>query len=333
MAHPRAIVVVCGLLAGCAALSNSSHPTIRNTEQASLTPDAATSSNTPLLLSNAANTDNSAAPLASASASAKRNPNACAPPDEGWGQYQPFQSLGKARFTLPQKEYYNGEPLDVIIHFHMADAIRRTVVQSGIQVVLVGLDVGEGSKKYTKEFEDPNAFLNLQNKIKQAVTENLGPEAKTKRWVLSSWSAGFGATTAIIKKHAPIIDGVILLDSLYGPYAAGPEGEPNGILLTPPLDPMVNYARRAKKGESFFFLSHSAIVTKGYANTGEVATHIAKTLQERPVAVPRGDDIRGLVGYIDSGEFHMRSFAGTDPKAHCNHLVYIGEAIKYWAER
>ncbi|MFO0659121.1 MAG: hypothetical protein U0165_04735 [Polyangiaceae bacterium] len=142
-----------------------------------VTPSSAISSAEPAdmpIESLSASASGSASALASASASSssQRNPNACAPPDEGWGNYEGFQQLGKYRLALPKVEKAPADGFDVIIHFHMGDAIRRTVVQTAFPAVYLSFDAGEGSNKYKKSFLDNHAFRDLRASLEGRCRNN-----------------------------------------------------------------------------------------------------------------------------------------------------------------
>lgn len=268
----------------------------------------------------------SAPPLASSPPPTPASGFACAPPDQGWGRHLPYRKIRGARISLPALDT-PPERFDLFIHFHASDAARRGFVQEGYPAVFVGYDLGEGSNAYRRAFDDPGAFLRLLASVTEALREHTGRPARLGRIVLSSWSAGFGATQRILKQHPDRIHGLVLLDSLYAPQEKDPEGqEKPGTVFAPALAPTLAFARRALRGERALFLSYSRVPTRGYASTGEVARYLTSQLGLEEQALDPGDNPRGAVATLDRAGIHLRGFRGSDARAHCQHLALAAEA-------
>jgi pimeloyl-ACP methyl ester carboxylesterase len=251
---------------------------------------------------------------------------ACAPPDRGWGKYLPYRKIRGAKVSLPRLEAPLGV-FDVYVHFHGADGVRRGFVHEGYPAVFVGVDLGEGSGAYRRAFDDPATFSRMLAEVAALMTEHTGKKARVGRVVLSSWSAGFGATTRIARLFPEKIHGLVLLDSLYAPQEKDEEGhERRGSVFAPALAPVLSFARRALAGERGLFLSYSNVPTIGYASTGEVAQYLARRLQVEPSPLEPGEDPRGQVATLDREGVHLRGFRGSDARAHCQHLRLAAEA-------
>jgi pimeloyl-ACP methyl ester carboxylesterase len=260
----------------------------------------------------------------------------CAPPDRGWGAYGPYIKFPRGKLTIPALDAPPpGDSYDLYLHFHATDAVRRQVVQAGLPLVYAGVDLGEGSSAYSRAFDEPGAFVRLQATITGKLREATGnPRAHLGRIALSSWSAGFGATTKIVKQHPDRVQALILLDSLYGGYTKDDRGQPRkGSLYVPPLKPVLGVGRRALAGERLLFLSYSLTETIGYASTSEVASYLVDALKLREMAVSPGLNRRGQISRIDREDLHLRGYRGADARAHCNHLRYAGEAVELLARR
>jgi pimeloyl-ACP methyl ester carboxylesterase len=215
----------------------------------------------------------------------------------------------------------------VYVHFHGADGVRRGFVHEGYPAVFVGVDLGEGSGAYRRAFDDPATFSRMLAEVAALMTEHTGKKARVGRVVLSSWSAGFGATTRIARLFPEKIHGLVLLDSLYAPQEKDEEGhERRGSVFAPALAPVLSFARRALAGERGLFLSYSNVPTIGYASTGEVAQYLARRLQVEPSPLEPGEDPRGQVATLDREGVHLRGFRGSDARAHCQHLRLAAEA-------
>jgi pimeloyl-ACP methyl ester carboxylesterase len=264
------------------------------------------------------------------------DPAVCAPPDRGWGAYEPYVKFPHGKMTVPRMDAPPpGNSYDLYLHFHATDAVRRVVVQAGVPLVYAGLDLGEGSSGYARAFDDPGVFVRLLATLTGKLREATGnAKAHLGRVALSSWSAGFGATTKITRQHPGRVEALILLDSLYGGYTKDAQGKPEkGSIYTPPLRPVVGLGQRALAGDRFLFLSYSRTETIGYASTSEVASYLVETLKLREMAVHPGPDRRGQISRADREDLHLRGYRGADARAHCNHLRYAGEAVELLARR
>lgn len=220
---------------------------------------------------------------------------------------------------------------DVVFHFHFSDAARRTLVHAAPDVVLAGLDLGEGSKVYGDALADPRAFAKLLADVEAVLRDATGQhDARVGRVALSSWSAGFAATTRVLKHHASRIDAVFFLDSLYAPYEKDEAGELRaGVVFAPALAGALAFARRAARGDATLFLSTSDAPTTGYASTKEVASWLLARLGE---GLPKGG-APDEPATLDRGDLHVRVHGGNSAAAHCLHLGLAGDAAALWRAR
>ncbi len=260
---------------------------------------------------------------------AEEKPGACAPPDRGWGRYLPYQKIPGARVSLPELGEGAPQVFDVLVHFHASEAARRGFVHEGYPAIFVGVDLGEGSGAYRRAFDEPEKFTKMLRRVGELLREHAGPKARLGDITLSSWSAGFGATTRLLKLFPEKIRAMIFLDSLYAPFQKDEQGEDiKGEVFAPAVAPVLGFARQAQQGKRGLYLSYSNIPTQGYASTGAVAMHLLGRLARRELAVTPGVDPRGQVAALDRGGLHLRGFRGSDARAHCNHLKLMGEAVK-----
>lgn len=255
----------------------------------------------------------------------------CAPPDRGWGRYEPFVRLPFGKLSVPIVDAPPADgAYDLYLHFHASDAARRGFVDAGYPMLFVGIDVGEGSKAYGRAFDDPGAFPRLVASIERGLRDRTGdPRVHVRHTVLSSWSAGFAASTRILKQHPGRVRAVVLLDSLYAPYAVGANGEVRqGEVFEPPLRGVLALGKQALAAERALFLTYSRAPTSGYASTEEVAATLLARWGLRADTVDPEGDPRGLVAKLDREGLHLRGHRGADAKAHCRHLAYVGEAVR-----
>lgn len=258
--------------------------------------------------------------------------NECATPDPGEGSLRPKKAFSWGTIQLPKSGGHTGDfGYDVIVHFHGADGVRKALAPLGTGLVLVGVDRGEGSAAYEPLFPAPAAFDGLRRSITSAlVAESGSADAHIRHLALSSWSAGYGATVALLRHVGDAdVDAIVLLDSLHASYAPDARTKPSGpdAIYAPSLAPVLAFAERAKRGEKAFFLTHSHIVPPGYPSTTEVAQLLVRKLGLTRLAAPPEDDPFGLLTYTDSRTVQIRSFRGANELAHCTHLSYFADAV------
>lgn len=253
--------------------------------------------------------------------------NECATPDPGAGYFAPPRPVGRGSLHLPARGGHTADGgYDVVVHFHGGAPVRKALVNRARGVAFLGLDLGNGSGPYASAFSGAAAFDELRRGVEVALRAHGNVEgAYVRRLALSGWSAGYGAINAILRNNGQgAVDAVVLLDGFHTGFL-GDEGRRE--LDRKNIAPLVAFAKRASKGEKFFYFSHSQIATETYASTSEVAGYLVELLALRRRAAPPDDDPLRLASFIDQRGFHLRGFEGTDARAHCDHTRHIGEAI------
>jgi hypothetical protein len=244
--------------------------------------------------------------------------------ENGFGKYDAWKSGGGARLLVPSDlSAQNGE-FRLLIHFHGSEAMRRVLAPEGLDLVIAGVDRGTGSGAYARAFHEPKALAQLIAAAEEEVATRTGAPAHAKPIVLSSWSAGYGATGAVLASPAlrERIDGVVLLDSLYASYHSAAHD-----LSDAELGPFLGVARAAVAGHGLFVLTHTDVPTFGYASTAEVARHLLKSLG---VTAPAPENVAagGLRYSANQGHFVVRGYAGGDGPAHCNQLRNLPAIVR-----
>jgi len=122
----------------------------------------------------------------------------------------------------------NHSRISLIIHFHGATWLaEQSATQFDARAAVLTVNLGAGSGIYSQAFADPTRFRTLLTEASGAVSP-----PGTMRFdavVLTSFSAGYGAVREILKNRDnwPLIDGVVLVDSLHTGYL--PDGTPGQI--------------------------------------------------------------------------------------------------------
>ncbi|WP_437593999.1 hypothetical protein [Sorangium sp. So ce1000] len=254
--------------------------------------------------------------------------------DHGFGVYERWRPLPLGKLLVPPAHAIRADGgYDLLIHFHGAEPVRKLLAPKGMDLVIAGVDLGTRSSEYARALESGgwDALLQAIDREVGSATGSAGAHAR--RLVLSSWSAGSGAIGRIIERGNSHVDGLILLDSLYGSYMPGQTSLAQGQLA-----PYVALASAAARGAPVFYLTHTEIPTSGYASTKETATFLLRELGAAPIAVtasgddaPSGAPGRGaeeaeaggalrLTRMYDGGSLYVRGYAGAGPGEHCAQL-------------
>ncbi len=244
---------------------------------------------------------------------------------------------------------------DVIVHYHgNTELVEQSVAASGVNALVVVINLGDGSDRYSKPLQNQVVFDQLLGSIETTAESGLGLEKpRIRRVALSAWSAGYGALYHILSSRSrlELVDAVLLMDSMHASYAAGSETEVHPISIKP----FVAFARRAVAGEKLMVLTHSAIETEGYASTTRTTDAVLASLGvERqppvsapvagapaassfsapvtlPVAVrafPTGER-RGLVvsSEVHQGNLHVLACRGNGKGDHIAHLAQMSVSV------
>ncbi len=256
----------------------------------------------------------------------------CFPPDPlGLGPYRPYRNVRHGRLAVPQKGGHTDEhAFDVIVHFHGADAFRKTLVQVARGIAFVGVDKGLGSGPYASAFAVPGELARLRDSITGALREETGdPRARIRRFGLSAWSAGYGAVNEILKHGEEGVDAVILLDGL---HAAWKPGIKRSRTLQSATDatvkPTFEFARRAMVGDKTFVLTHSDIVPEEYPSTRQTADLLLAFLGLVRDERETGSERFPRWGLVERKGLHLWSHRGSDAMAHCDHLRHAADALR-----
>lgn len=253
--------------------------------------------------------------------------NTCNTPDPGFMKYDNWESIHLGQMIAPkQGGVAKDGAFDVVVHFHGHEPIRKEFVKEGNGVVLAGIDLGIGSGAYENKFADKDLFAKILTSIEDKMQARSGKKnAYIKHLALSSWSAGYGATSQILRQtNGKGIDAVVLLDSLHAGYKEGTQN-----VKGDQISQFVSYAKSAANNKKFMYLSHSSIIPPGYASTTEVAEYIVDELGGS-MKKWSGKDIWGLkrISKFDKGNFHVRGYDGNDKPDHCAHIGLMGDVLK-----
>jgi hypothetical protein len=239
---------------------------------------------------------------------------------------------GDGKYTLYIPEgWVPTAKLGITVHFHGAawfaiDEHRRR----GLAEPLVAIYAGEGSSVYRAAFEDADDWPRL---LSDVLAELGAPEdAIFERVDVTSFSAGYGAVRELLKQPDPpkLVRRIILADSMYSSFTSDRDHTP----LKEQIDPYVEFARAATRGEKAFVVTYSEVPTETYANSAACAEALVKAVGGKLATVRAGslpatrDPLFPLKFRFDQGAFHVWGYGGKDAQAHMTHPRHIADIWK-----
>lgn len=257
----------------------------------------------------------------------------CMIPDPGLGPYAAPRQIALGAFLYaPQKAGHTDDfGYDVVVHFHGQLAARKMLLPVARGVVFVGLDLGIGSGAYEEQFLPHGIWETLRGSIERGLRKHAGDErAHVRHLALTSWSAGYGATNAILRGGDEGIDAVVMLDGLHAGFLPGANKTQRLENVDGRgLDATLRFARRATLGEKYFLLTHSQIDPVKYPSSTLTADWLLRELGvPREPVVADATELRPLRTQADKGNFHLRGFAGQEEMAHCEQESYLVWAVR-----
>lgn len=222
-----------------------------------------------------------------------------------------------APVSFRQTSTYNGAPVyvptgcqgpyDVVFHFHGVHTLVRDKLQgASLPAVLVVLNAGNGAEKYAQAYQATGTLSSLLRQVELAVAPLcFGADAKPRRVALVGFSAGYAAVEKLLSRaeDRERVDAALLADGLHAGFTDVWKRQmaPNA------LQAFREFGELAKQGKKLLAITHSSIVTDGYASTTECSRYLMNAL-----GVPvEGDLVSGK-----SGEFSVEGFTGNDKTAH-----------------
>lgn len=249
-------------------------------------------------------------------------------------------------YAPPSFESADGH-FDLVIYYHgNVELVERSIAAAKLNALARIINFGESSGRYSEPLKNPFVFDNMLDAIETHAQRGLALKSpRIRRIALASWSAGFGALFHILSSRSRLdrVDAVLLMDSLHTSFAPGTKDHvyPGG------LKPFLAFARRAVAGEGLMIVTHSAIVTEGYASTTQTADAIlselglprrtvtAASASPPPVdfaaakrAFPTGErNWLRLTSEASEGDFHLYGYSGNGKGDHIAHLAQMSVTV------
>ncbi len=235
---------------------------------------------------------------------------------------------GKYTLYIPP-DWKPSDKLSLTIHFHGAawfaidEHLRR-----GLREPLVAIYVGEGSSVYRNAFLDPDSWPKLLSHVMAEIGGST-----IERVDVTSFSAGYGAVRELLKQEDPpkLIRRIVLADSMYASFTSETDKTP----LKEQIDPYVEFAKAAMRGEKGFVVTCSQVPTDTYANSAACAQALVRSLGGAlvPWWAPGVADRSAFPDYpirstFSKGQFHVWTYEGIDAEAHMTHPRHIADVWK-----
>lgn len=179
---------------------------------------------------------------------------------------------------------------DVIMHFHGSPEIQEgNVERAALGAIVVTVNAGVVSGQYEKTYAAPGAFAMFkQAALNAAVKTGRFTEPRINHIGVSTWSAGFGALQAMANDktvHAmDEIDAVLIADGVFTRWQSGKAKK----VHWEPIQFLLDYAARARRGEKLLAITHTEILTQGYPSMPEVMGAFVSELGLTRGAPPKG---------------------------------------------
>jgi hypothetical protein len=227
---------------------------------------------------------------------------------------------------------------DLIIHFHgVYTALEPALAQSGLAAVMVITEDGVGARAYSQKYQFEGSLRWLLHGVETFMRERCPmPGRRIGRVTLSAWSAGYAAVQQILSwpENFDRVDAVLLEDGLHARL------NDDGTIAQRDMRTFIEFARQALAENKLMAITHSAIVTPGYASTTETTDYLLDTLGIDRVSESGTVNRYGMVltSSADEGALHLRGYAGEDRIAHGAHQRALGITLlpilrEWWSAR
>lgn len=207
----------------------------------------------------------------------------------------------------------------LVIAFHCGNWIPELAVSKLNKTMpSLSLQLGSGSARYSKPFTDDPKLL---EKLLAEVAIHVNRPVSSL--VLVGWSAGYGSIREIIKsaEYEARVSHVLLIDSLHTGYIGGKPGPFESKIEAGPLEPFLQFARKAAAGQKTMIILHSEIFPGTFASTTETADWLLNQMQLRRSAVLKWGPMKTQqLGETIAGRFQIRAFAGNSAPDHVDLL-------------
>lgn len=261
-------------------------------------------------------------------------------------------SVGRAVLQIPKTFTAGGDgSFDLVIHFNgNTELVLESYETTMLDTVVLVVNLGNGSGIYEEWAQHPENFERIFRRVPEIVEARGLEHAHIRRIAMSGWSAGYGAVVRALfmEGMADKVDAVVLLDGLHTSYKPGTT-EIEGSNVTS----IVDFARRATRGEKLLVITHSNIKPEGYLGVRESTDyllselHLERHAEELDTTIPKLNAAEGVLPKSELRPLHLftevrergfivRGFGGDQAAHHISHLMQMSqialpELAKRWS--
>ena len=220
---------------------------------------------------------------------------------------------------------------DVIIHFHGVQmALEPAMREAGLRAVLIIINDGLTAEAYRDGHGAQGTLTRLLDALHTHVASAFKrDDVHARRVAVSSWSAGFGAVSPMLRRSEDVerIDAVLVSDGVHCSFVDQKKRE----IPDSQLGSVVSFAKRAMAHDKLMGITHTAIQTPDFASTTETARKLLSLLNLTPNMILDAGSGSAPVptSMAERGEFVLLGFAGNDKHAHAVQQWALGRTL--WA--
>lgn len=240
--------------------------------------------------------------------------------------FQPPVRLGDGvEMYVPENPVRPNGSVDVIIQFR--GVAPQRFKEGGVNAVVITAETEGLSGAMMKKFGQKSFVSQTLDKAMAKIRQQYGPEVKSGRLALGSFSAGYAPLQVALSDPAirARTDAVMVIDGIH----FGSAGHPNPAAH----QPFVDFAREASQNHKLMVISHSAI-KPNYSSSTDAANYIAAQVgaqrQNSPTDLPdwtyptRYGNVVAPSSHADKGNFHIEGYDGHVARSHVEQIDNLG---------
>lgn len=223
-------------------------------------------------------------------------------------------------------DYYRapaGGAFTLVLHLHSASwAAEDAIYRARANAVLLAIHLGNLSGPYQSYFSRPGVFRQILDTVTAVLRERgIIASPVVRKLVVTSFSAGYAGVREVLRSPdcRARIDALLLADGLHSSL--------DSTLMNTQLQDFLTFAQDARGGKKIFISTHSSIRTSGYRSTTETANYLLAGLGLPRKVAAGSDEVGTRISTADTGNFHLRGYAGDTATDHMKHLYGMHQMV------
>lgn len=236
--------------------------------------------------------------------------------------------IGHAELYIPTWFSAHHGAYDLVVHFHGVGKLQEdNFERCHLDAAVVSINLGVSTDVYTNAFREPEAFSKLITDAEEEIQKSgFAPGAHVGRIALSAWSAGFVSVAKIMSQpaNAAKVDAIVLADGFFSSFT----NLKKRTINTAFIEPFVEFAKEAVARDKVFAITHTAIPTTGYPSVAETVGKLLElTSISKNASSAVGPGSMREMYTADSGNFHVKGYAGVKAGDHIKQIRAMGETL------